>query len=76
MLEEYNIDLRPHLSKTANSLHVAAYWGYTRVVKLALERDFTGLLTSSNEEDQYPVQVALEEGEHDTAAVMLRAMND
>ena len=76
MLEEFNIDLRPHLSKTANSLHVAAWWGYTRVVELALERGFTELLTSSNEEDQYPVQVALDWDRYGTAAVLLRAMND
>ena len=79
VLEEYDIDLNPDQSKakeTTNSLHVAAVNGYTSVVKLALERGFTELLTCSNEDNKYPVQLALEEKHYFTAAVMLRAMND
>ena len=79
MLEVFNIDLCPVQSKTVkttNSLHVAAEKGYTKVVKLALERSFTKLLTCSNEKDQYPVQVALEKKDYGIASVMLRAMND
>ena len=78
MLEEFNIYLYSHTKaeKATNSLHVAAEKGYTRVVELALERGFTKLLIYSNEKDQYPVQVALEQERYGTAAVMLRAMND
>ena len=78
ILEEFNIDLysRTKAEKATNSLHVAAGKGYTRVVELALERGFTKLLTYSNEKDQYPVQVALEQEHFGTAALMLRAMND
>ena len=71
ILEEFNFYLYPH----TNSLHFAARKGYTRVVELALERGFTKLLRS-NEEDRYPVQVALEHEHYGTAALMLRAMND
>ena len=78
ILEEFNIDLysRTKAEKATNLLHVAAGKGYTRVVELALERGFTKLLTYTDEKDQYPVQVALEQEHYGTAAVMLRAMND
>ena len=62
--------------KATNSLHVAARKGHTRVVELALERGFSKLLRYGNEQDQYPVQVALAQEHYDIAAVMLRAMND
>ena len=78
MLEEFNIDLCPDQSKTVkttNSLHVAAAKGYTRVVELALERGFKNLLTYNNEDDKYPVQLALENEHYGTAVVMLREMN-
>ncbi len=75
VLEEFNIDLFADQSNT-NSLHVAAGKGYTRVVELALERGFTKLLIYNNEDNKYPVQVALEQKHYGTAAVMLRAMND
>ena len=78
ILEEFNIYLYSDTKaeKATNSFHVAAKKGYTRVVELALERGFTKLLKYSNKKDQYPVQVALEQEHYDTAAVMLRAMNN
>ena len=78
-MEEFNIDLNPDQSKaqkSSNALHVAAEKGFTKFVELALDRGFAKLLDYSNEEEQFPVQVALKKEHYGTAAVMLRAMND
>ena len=83
ILEEFNIDL--YWGKDAgacwgkdgnNPLHNAAAKGYTRFIKLALNRGFAKLLTYSNKEGQLLVEIAMKNKHYDTAAVMLREMND
>ena len=60
----------------SNSLHIAAKNGFTEFVKLAITRGFTKLLTYSNQDGLFPVQIAIQHNQYDTAAVMLREMND
>ena len=79
ILEEFNIDLYSSTfvdDEDSNCLHIAANKGFTKFVKLALTRGFTKLLTYSNRSHLFPVEVALQHNHYDTAAVMLREMND
>ena len=79
ILEEFNIDLYSDAcwDKDGNNpLHIAAARGYTRFIKLALNRGFINLLRYGNREGQLLVEVALQHEHYDTAAVILREMND
>ena len=79
ILEEFNIDLYSNAcwGKDGNNpLHIAAAKGYTRFIKLALNRGFAKLLTYSNKEGQLLIEIAMKNKHYDTAAVMLREMND
>ena len=75
ILEEFKIDLYSP-TKATNSLHVAAKKGYAKFVLLALDSGFTKLLTYDNEDNMYPVELALEQEHYGIAAPMLRVMND
>ena len=79
VLKEFNIDLYSNAcwdKDSNNPLHIAAAKGYTEFVKLALNRGFVNLLTYSNRNGQLLVEVALKHEHYDTAAVILREMND
>ena len=79
VLEEFNIDLHSNAcwdKDGNNSLHIAAAKGYTEFIKLALNRGFVNLLTYSDRKGQLLVEVALKHERYDTAAVILREMND
>ena len=79
VLKEFNIDLYSNAcwDKDGNDpLYIAAANGYTEFIKLALNRGFVNLLTYSNRNGQLLVKVALDHEHYDTAAVILREMND
>ena len=60
-----------------NALHIAGLNGFTALAKQILDdQGYSRLLWAKNLKCHYPVQVSLNEGKFDTAAVYLRSMND
>lgn len=78
ILEDFNIDLYSPTyigADGSNPLHIAAEKGFTTFTKLALDRGFTKLVLAKSR-SELPVQLALMYDHYDTAAVLLKEMND
>ena len=76
VFEEFNINIVDFVTDGDNPLHIAAKKRFTRFTKLVLDRGNSRLLNYRNDNEEYPVQVCLDRQHYDTAAVMLKSMND
>ena len=78
LLKEMNPDLYSPQSTIAgeNTLHFAAFEGYTDLAKHVLIRGYTNLLWGENHSRMYPIQTALANQRFGTAEVLLRGTKD